>query len=185
MRRLALLAALVLSLDLPAWAQPAAAPVAPPAATAATATIGPATATSADLIEDAKAWDGKTVVFAGEAIGDPMRRGTHAWINVLDSNAAMGIWMTVEEARGVRHFGSYRMTGDSLRITGSFHRACPEHGGDMDIHATKVELVSEGSARSHPVDRLDLLLALPLAAVAGFLLAAWRRREALVGRKPG
>ncbi|MDI6605929.1 MAG: hypothetical protein QME65_02145, partial [Candidatus Omnitrophota bacterium] len=37
---------------------------------------------STELIENAQAYDGKRVAYAGEVIGDIMRRGNFAWLNV-------------------------------------------------------------------------------------------------------
>jgi hypothetical protein len=132
---------------------------------------------SNDLIEQAKQLHGKEVVYTGEAIGDPMRRGGHCWVNVNDGNNAIGIWLDERQFAVIRTFGSYDATGDVLRIRGTFHRSCPEHGGDMDIHAAAIDLVKGGEALQHPVRVLSLVLAaifLP-ASLAVFLL--WRKKE--------
>jgi hypothetical protein len=132
---------------------------------------------SNDLIEQAKQLHGKEVVYTGEAIGDAMRRGEHCWVNVNDGNNAIGIWLDERQFAVIRTFGSYNATGDVLRIRGTFHRACPEHGGDMDIHAAAIDVVKGGEAVQHPVRMLSLVLAvifLP-ASLAAFLL--WRKKE--------
>ncbi|HYG56564.1 MAG TPA: hypothetical protein VD902_00650, partial [Symbiobacteriaceae bacterium] len=38
--------------------------------------------TVSDLVEQAKAYDGKQVTLQGEVIGDVMRRGEYGWINI-------------------------------------------------------------------------------------------------------
>jgi hypothetical protein len=130
-----------------------------------------------ELIARPRDYDGKDIVFEGEAIGDPMKRGDHAWVNLLDSNAAIGVFLPESALAAIENYGSNRRRGDTLRVRGVFHRACPDHGGDMDIHADTVEIVERGSPTPHPVDRLELVL-LPVS----FLLAAlfyvlWRKRE--------
>jgi hypothetical protein len=129
-----------------------------------------------ELIEGARGLDGSLVVFEGEAIGDPMRRGDHVWVNLLDKDAAMGIYLPLSDLALIRSYGSYRSTGDILRVSGVFNRACPEHGGDMDIHASSVLVVTRGRPSPRPVDRA-MLVATPLALLlAGLLFLIWRRQ---------
>ena len=50
--------------------------------------------TLSELIENAEEYDGKTILFKGEAIGDPLKRGDHTWVNVSDgNNSAVGVYM--------------------------------------------------------------------------------------------
>jgi hypothetical protein len=122
---------------------------------------------STDLIENAKDYDGQSVVFEGEAIGDLMIRGDMAWVNVSDGNNAVGIWMTVAQTKDINRLGDYSRKGDRLRIQGVFNRACALHGGDFDIHATSVEVIEHGV----PVDH-TIKLGYALLAVSLFLAAA-------------
>ncbi len=89
---------------------------------------------SSELINKAKEYDGKTVIYEGEVIGDIMSRGEYAWINVNDTKNAIGIWIDKVFTKDIVYTGSYKSKGDWVEITGVFHRACPEHGGDLDIH---------------------------------------------------
>lgn len=131
----------------------------------------------AALIDHGRDYDGKEILFQGEAIGEPMRRGDHAWVNVLDGSGAMGAWMPAADVASFAHYGSYREKGDLVALCGVFHRACPDHGGDMDIHVESIEVLARGHAQAHPVGRSELILApLSLLAAAG-LYAFWRRRE--------
>jgi len=130
-----------------------------------------------ELIDRGRDYEGKEILFEGEAIGDPMRRGDHAWVNLLDSSGAMGAWMPARDLASFVHYGSYREKGDLVRLRGVFHRACPDHGGDMDIHVESIEALARGRAQAHPVDRAELLLAPLSLLAAGGLYAFWRRRE--------
>jgi|GEM_PF-775171 len=135
------------------------------------------------LLEGASAFDGLRVTIQGEAIGQAMERGTMAWVNVADKSGAIGVWMSAEEARSISMLGSYSCRGDELRITGTFHRACAEHGGDMDIHAEAVAIVRAGERVVHPfsVARQVTAAFLSLAAAGGLLLLRSRdgKRRAL------
>lgn len=99
---------------------------------------------STELIGNAKSYDGKTVTFTGEVIGDIMRRADFAWINVYDGRNAIGIWIRKSLLKDVAYSGSYKSIGDAVEITGIFHRACPEHGGDLDIHAQTLRKTALG-----------------------------------------
>lgn len=99
---------------------------------------------SSELISNAKQYDGKSVVYAGEVIGEVMVRGKYAWINVKDSKNAIGVWMPRDLTRDILFTGSYKFKGDEVEISGIFHRSCQEHGGDLDIHAQDLRRVNIG-----------------------------------------
>jgi hypothetical protein len=99
---------------------------------------------SNELINNAKQYDGKIVTYEGEAIGDIMNRADFAWVNINDGNNAIGIWISGPLAKSINYTGSYKTKGDRIEITGVFHRACPEHGGDLDIHAQAIRKTGTG-----------------------------------------
>ena len=97
-----------------------------------------------DLIENAKEYDGKEVVLEGEVIGDILDRGEYVWVNISDgNNSAIGIYMSKELSSVIQTTGNYKTSGDRIRVVGTFQRACKDHGGDLDIHASSVELVKK------------------------------------------
>jgi hypothetical protein len=135
---------------------------------------------SASLVENASAWNGRTIAFKGEAIGEAMVRGKMAWIHLNDDaymwknieegaqlggyNSGHAIWVSADLAMKMRYFGDFKHEGDVVRIVGTFNAACRQHGGDMDIHASTLEIVRVG----HPVhDAFNTSRAI----LAGFLLA--------------
>ncbi|MEG0640391.1 MAG: DNA-binding protein [Clostridia bacterium] len=119
---------------------------------------------SVRLIENAKQYDGQQIVFEGEAVGDVLQRTDHAWLCLSDeSNSSISIWTPRELAAQVTMVGDYSHHGDELRVSGVFHRACAEHGGDMDIHADAAEVTARGSDIVHEVS-------VPLVISAGALL---------------
>lgn len=99
---------------------------------------------SAELINNAKLYDGKVVNYEGEVIGDIMKRGDYAWINVNDGKNAIGIWINSGLVKDISYTGSYKSVGDGIEVTGVFRRVCPEHGGDLDIHAQSLRKTGAG-----------------------------------------
>jgi hypothetical protein len=99
---------------------------------------------SAQLIDNAQRYDGKTVVYAGEVIGDIMVRGEHAWVNVHDGQYAIGIWLPKNLSAAILYTGSYKAKGDWIEVSGIFHQVCKEHAGELDIHATSLKRINSG-----------------------------------------
>ena len=125
---------------------------------------------SAELINNAKQYDGKEVVYEGEVIGETMNRGSFAWLNVNDGFYALGVWAPVEMASSIQYRGSYKFVGDKIRVSGIFNRACIEHGGDPDIHATGINVISAGRPIAHQADVGKKNISIILA---GALLFIW------------
>lgn len=100
-----------------------------------------------ELIDHSKKYEDTVVCYQGEAVGDILYRGSSAWVNISDgNNSALGVFMPAQEARRISAMGHYGMKGDRLCVTGVFHRACGDHGGDMDIHASSVVILEKGAA---------------------------------------
>ena len=155
-------------------------PLAALLAAAATACLAadrmpPNAVSSTLLVEDAKRLDGASIAFEGEAIGEAMPRRDGAWINVSDGMNAIGVWLPASELAKVERFGSYRWKGDRLRVVGAFNRACPEHGGDLDIHARSVEVLVRGSPIEHRVPRERVAAAALLLAAGSASFLLWRK----------
>jgi hypothetical protein len=156
----------------------------------------PAAPGSAALVEDAGDWDGRTVVFAGEAVGEAMRRGNRAWIHLNDDaygiggtpgqglsgyNSGIAVWVDAERASPISLFGDYKHHGDLVKVHGVFHAACPEHGGDLDIHADSLQIVRRGQEVARPVGRSRLLVAAVMLLLTASLFVA---RSILRRRRP-
>jgi len=99
---------------------------------------------ASDLINDAAAYNGQIILFEGEVIGDIMVRREHAWINLNDADAAIGIWAEKGLIEGITHTGGYNSKGDWVRVYGIFSRACGEHSGELDIHAKSIKILNAG-----------------------------------------
>lgn len=95
-----------------------------------------------------------------------MIRGNFAWLHVNDGSVALGIWAPKTLVQDVACIGDYHTKGDSIEISGVFHRTCPEHGGDLDIHASEIKIVTRGSLVIRPYSRkkffLGILVLIPI-----------------------
>jgi hypothetical protein len=159
---------------------------------------------STELVEDAGVWDGRIIGFTGEAIGEVMRRGDMAWIHLNDdayghadagaspglagANSGIAVWVDSAMASQITSFGIYGRHGDLVEVTGTFHAACPQHGGDTDIHATSLRIVRPGYATVQLIRPSRMIAASILAGLTlGLFLVNLRadRRSGGGGRQPG
>ncbi|MBU0548146.1 MAG: DNA-binding protein [Candidatus Omnitrophica bacterium] len=133
---------------------------------------------SSELIKDAKKYDGKLITYAGEVIGDVMLRGEFAWVNINDGDNALGVWMSASLAKEIKFTGNYKSRGDNLEIVGVFHRACLEHGGDLDIHAQALRKLGNGRIVNQRLnqDKKNLSLILFGALFLIWILILFRRK---------
>ena len=125
---------------------------------------------SAELINNAKSYDGKIVSYEGEVIGDVMKRGENAWINVNDGTNAVGVWIKASFIKDINYTGSYKSSGDRVEVVGVFNRSCIEHGGDLDIHAQSLRKINSGrlkAQRLNPDKRSEVFILL------GVLISVW------------
>lgn len=134
---------------------------------------------SNELISKASALDDETVLYEGEVIGDIMRRGDHAWVNVHDGKNAIGVFLTAEQAKLLTQGGDYKDVGDRVIVKGEFHRACPVHGGELDIHADTLFISDPGQRIAQQLDLRLLVEALVLVFVTLllFVLSHFRHHE--------
>ena len=131
---------------------------------------------STELINNAKEYDGKNVVYAGEVIGDVMVRGDFAWVNINDGENAVGVWLNKELAKEIQFTGSYHAKGDRLEIAGVFQRGCIQHGGDMDIHAQEIRKINPGKLVQEELDKGKRNLTFILLGILCLALIFVRRR---------
>lgn len=154
---------------------------------------------STDLVESPKWYDGTEITFTGEAIGEAMVRGNYAWLHLNDDayykmnveeganlggyNTGMPVWLSADQAAHVDTFGDYQHEGDIVKVYGTFNAACAEHGGDMDIHATRLTAVTLGHPVKDPVTGGKVIAAIVLALTAAVLYLLSRRAAREVGRR--
>lgn len=129
-----------------------------------------------DLVENAIELDGQEVTVQGEAIGELMNRGNYSWININDGTNAIGIWIDKKEADKISNYGNYKYIGDTVKITGVFHRACKEHGGEADLHSNSFEIVKDGYQVKEKVPAIKIISAAILLPFAFLLMIFFVKR---------
>ena len=127
------------------------------------------------LIENSISMDGKKVTIQGEIIGEVLERGEYAWINIYDGSNCLGIWIKQDFLSNLNYYGNYKNKGDVIQITGIFHRACKEHGGDVDLHSSDFTIISSGHSMKHSISPQKLGVALILSLLAVSLILYYRK----------
>ena len=131
------------------------------------------------LIEQAKELDGQKITVQGEAIGECMDRGEYSWININDGTNAMGIWMDTKEAANISFYGNSENKGDTIKITGIYHRACKEHGGEADIHNITSEIVNVGNPVKETVPFIKISSSISLSIIAFAMVIIFCKRKSI------
>ncbi len=125
----------------------------------------------AELVSQTQKYDGQTVVILGEVIGDIINgrdsREAYVWLNICEqNNIAIGVFCHRELTPTIKYRGSYNAAGDQVRVQGIFHRACPVHNSEVDIHAENITVVQRGGVVAHPVELSRRRLSKNLASLA-------------------
>ncbi|MEM3421658.1 MAG: hypothetical protein QW835_03695 [Candidatus Hadarchaeum sp.] len=137
-----------------------------------------------ELTNEPVKFDGRQVSFRGEVIG-VLIKGEQAWVNVYDNGFAIGVWCKADEARNIFFVGDYTHRGDTVEGVGIYHMACPEHGGDMDIHAISFQIVEKGYTIERPLNMLLVFLSVVITLAAVILsYYLWHIRKELGKRTP-
>ena len=139
--------------------------------------IAPPTVSISDLITQSRSYDGRVIATEGEAIGDLMLRGEYGWVNLSDGSCAIGIYAPSKQFGQIKYLGRYKVTGDRVRVAGTFYDACPVHSGETDIHASSAEIIRTGGVVDEILDRnrLNLSLEVALLAMLAFALRQFVR----------
>ena len=152
----------------------------------------PLAVTSEDLVECPDLFDGREVIFEGEAVGAVMRRGRWTWLHVNDDeygrnlgplpshrlavggNAGMAIVAPQSVVPQITT-GSFNTRGTGLSITGTYYKNHPADPGAPAIEAETVEVARQPLDVDHPISRARLVAAAALALLTLVLAVVWRR----------
>ena len=150
---------------------------------------------TAELDAEPERFDDREVTIRGEIIGDYGYRADDIWIQINDdtyadtpllergepsgTNTGIGVRLptgTVDEAWGPP--GGYRVRGPIVEVTGVFHHADPERGGDTYMDATAVRLIEPARPIAVPgADPVLLAMAAFMVILGGGLWARARWRK--------
>ena len=113
----------------------------------------------AELIKADSFNDGQTVQVKGEVVGDAIDDESNAslrWISLQDDNevnpGTISVLVDETQLGVVDSFGQYKQKGSTVQVQGTYHLTCADHQGLSDIHATEVQLLSEGKQLEMPVN---------------------------------
>lgn len=126
------------------------------------------------LIENAAVLDNTEVNIQGELIGEALERGDkYAWININDTTNAIGVWVKQSDINQIQFYGDYKHKGDIVKITGTFYKACSEHGGDVDIHCSNIEIVEQGYIVTEELSYIKIIISAVLITIALLILVVY------------
>ena len=133
-----------------------------------------------DILAETSLHDGRIVQFVGEAIGDRVlddASGKYCWVTIESmadgSDANISVYMTVEQAEKIDHFGRYGVTGTTLQIRGTFNQACSNHEGLVDVHATNVGVMARGVEHPDTLNLSNFGFGIFLIIIGAALMAAF------------
>lgn len=138
---------------------------------------------SAFVAECPSFYDGKRVMYAGEVVGDVLRRDGGAWLLVNDdsyalelgplpthadlsgANTGLAVWLPTELGIDPTPGGpSFR--GDVLLIQGTIARTDPEDGGGLTLRAESAEILAEAQRASRSLHSRQAIAAAILVVLA-------------------
>jgi hypothetical protein len=137
-----------------------------------------------DLIEQSIALDNTEVTVQGELIGEALERGDYTWININDTTNAIGIWVKKSDIDQIQFYGDYKHKGDLVKIAGVFHKACSEHGGDVDIHCTDIKIIETGHNIHEQISTYKVVLTVSLILIAAFIVIIYLKVKKKSDLKP-
>jgi hypothetical protein len=164
----------------------------------ARAAVGDRPVVSSGMVQACpSAYDGITVGYTGEVVGDLLMRDGGAWVLVNDdayalqvgplpahgehlgTNTGLTVWLPTELQSSVTGLGRPDQRGDVLAIEGRIERTDPEDGGGLTLRATDVRVLAPSTRIAEPLDVPQLWFAIAMVVVAAGLWLLRRRAERL------
>lgn len=138
--------------------------------------------TVAELTRATERMDQELVRVSGEVVGYAANADkSHVWINIQgESGYTMGVLVTKTAASSISNYGSYGVIGDTVEILGVYNQMCDAHGGQLEVHASSVEVKQAGQTVMHaPDNKLGLVGVLMLLVSVILTLAErlWRGKR--------
>jgi hypothetical protein len=142
-----------------------------------------------------RAFDGLTVRYVGEVVGDVLTRQGGAWVLVNDDayalevgplganrtlrgfNSGLSVWLPDGLHEGLGAPGRFGRRGDVVLIDGVLLRADPADGGGITLRATSLEVLSPSLEVTEPLNRALAYAAGGMMLLAIVAMLAVRRRS--------
>ncbi len=149
---------------------------------------------SAQIDACPQAFDGLRIVFAGEAIGEALRRRGGAWVQVNDDdyalevgplgrhaerrgfNDGLSVWLPDGLHERIEGFGGPDRRGDVVLLTGTLLRADPADGGGTTLRADGLTVLAPSVELAEPLHVPQAIVAV-LLALGTVGLLVWSARE--------
>lgn len=98
--------------------------------------------------------DGDYVKITGEVVGYAVKADDkHVWLNLQgESGSVISVLATNRAASQITQYGCYEATGDRIAVSGIYNQACGRHAGELEVHATSVDVEQAGTAIEHEGD---------------------------------
>lgn len=146
---------------------------------------------SAAIVACPQAFDGRRVTYAGEIVGDVLRRDGGGWVQVNDddyalevgplpahddlrgSNSGLQVWIPDDLIDGLEP-GRPGRRGDVVQVDGVLLRADPDDAGGMTLRADALQVHATAVDVDVPVGGGRVVLA---AAASALALALWALRR--------
>ncbi len=136
-----------------------------------------ATAVTISRLESAdSSLNGTLVSFRGEVVGEAVNSSSPGskWV-VLQSGSpvtsSIEVLMSNDQAALIENFGSYKVKGSTLLVTGIYRVADPDQDGELDVTAYVVNVVDPGGPIAEAVDWRKLPVGIALVLLGLGLLA--------------
>jgi hypothetical protein len=127
-----------------------------------------------DLLLHPENFDNHIITVRGEVLGI-LKRGGKVWVNI-ENGEAIGVWCEAWMVENIKVIADYHHRGDIIQVTGVFHKACLEHGGDPDIHAENLEIVEVGYEIPREVNWWFMGLSILSLALSVYVSVRLRKR---------
>ncbi|MEX1178072.1 MAG: hypothetical protein WEB09_06390 [Nitriliruptor sp.] len=156
--------------------------------------LGPSERVSSDQIFACpQAFDGLTVTFAGEVIGDLLDRDGGVWVQVNDDayalevgpqarhgdhrgfNTGLPVWLPDGMHEQITGLGGPDVRGDVLLIEGTLLRTDPADGGSTTLRAERATIVEPAVELPEPFHAVQAIVAAVLGVVT-LVALEWSRR---------
>lgn len=151
--------------------------------------------TSPMVLSCPSAFDGRSVRYVGEVVGETLERDGGAWVLVNDDayalevgplaahgdhrglNSGLSVWLRDELLEEVSDLGGPRVRGDVIEVQGVIRRADPADGGGLTLRAERLEVLAPATTVSEPVNVTQAVVAAATLLLGAGLWLLRRRSQ--------